>query len=50
MRAVHNGDLWGYTCESQHIDKPDVNEQLFCWLRRIGNLFELKIENRGVEV
>ena len=48
MRAVHNGDLWGYTCESQHIDKPDVNEQLFCWLRRIGNLFELKIENRGV--
>ena len=48
MRAVHNGDLWGYTCESQHIDKPDVNEQLFCWLRRVGNLFELKIENRGV--
>ena len=48
MRAVHNGDLWGYTCESQHIDKPDVNEVLFCWLRRIGNLFELKIENRGV--
>lgn len=50
MRAVHSGDLWGYTCESQHIDKPDVNEVLFCWLRRIGNLFELKIENRGVEV
>lgn len=49
VRAVHNGDLWGYTCESQHIDKPDVNEQLFCWLRRVGNLFELKIENRGVE-
>lgn len=48
MRAIHNGDLWGYTCESRHIDKPDVNEQLFCWLRRIGNLFELKIENRGV--
>ena len=48
MRAVHNNDLWGYTCESRHIDKPDVNEQLFCWLRRIGNLFELKIENRGV--
>lgn len=48
MRAVHNGDLWGYTCESQHIGKPDVNEQLFCWLRRVGNLFELKIENRGV--
>lgn len=48
MRAVHKDDLWGYTCESQHIDKPDVNEQLFCWLRRIDNLFELKIENRGV--
>ena len=28
MRAVHNGDLWGYTCESQHIDKPDVSGEV----------------------
>lgn len=49
MRAIHNGDFWGYVTESTHIDKPDNTEQLFCWLRKIDNIYELKIENRGVE-
>lgn len=48
MRAVHVDDTWGYTCESSHIDKPELTEQLFCWLRREDNLFDLIIENRGV--
>ncbi len=50
MRAVHERNLWGYVIESQHIALPDSTEQLFCWLRRINNVYELKIENRGVEV
>ena len=50
MRAWHSGDTWAYTIESQHIALPENTEQLFTWLRRIDNLYELKIENRGVEV
>ena len=48
MRCVHNGDFWGYTIESTHIAIPTEEEQLFCWLRRIDNLYDLIIENRGV--
>ena len=49
MRAKHNDWLWGYVTESIHIALPTNIEQMFCWLRRIGNLYELRIENRGVE-
>ena len=49
LRALHEGNVWAYTIESEHIAIPASNEQLFCWLRRVGNLYELKIENRGVE-
>ena len=48
MRAKHNDWLWGYVTESSHIALPMDTEQMFCWLRRIDNLYELKIENRGV--
>lgn len=50
MRAVHQNWQFGYTCETQHIVKPSSAEQLFCWMRSIGNLYDLMIENRGVEV
>ena len=50
MRAWHSGDTWAYTIESQHIALPETAEQLFTWLRRVDNLYELKIENRGVVV
>lgn len=49
LRAKHNNWLWGYATESTHITLPSETEQVFCWLRRIDNLYELKIENRGVE-
>ena len=49
LRAKHNNWLWGYVTESTHIALPSETEQVFCWLRRIDNLYELKIENRGVE-
>lgn len=50
VRVVMSGDTWGYVTESNHIEIPWDDEQVFCWLRRIGNVYELKIENRGVEV
>ena len=49
MRAVHANNVWGYTIESEHIGIPETTEQVCCWLRRVDNLYELKIENRGVE-
>ena len=49
LRAKHNDWLWGYVTESAHIDLPSETEQVFCWLRRIDNLYDLRIENRGVE-
>lgn len=49
LRVKHGDWLWGYVTESSHIALPTSTEQVFCWLRRIDNLYELKIENRGVE-
>lgn len=50
MRAVQGEDTYGYTIESEYIDLPEDTEQVFCWARRVNNLYELKIENRGVVV
>ena len=49
MRALPNGNLWAYTIASGMITPPESTDQLFCWLRHINNLYDLKIENRGVE-
>ena len=49
LRAKHSDWLWGYVTESAHIALPSETEQVFCWLRRIDNFYELRIENRGVE-
>ena len=49
LRAKHNDWFWGYVTESTHIALPTETEQVFCWLRRVGNLYDLRIENRGVE-
>ena len=49
LKARHNDWLWGYITESAHIALPAKTEQVFCWLRRIDNLYDLRIENRGVE-
>ena len=49
LRAKHNDWLWGYVTESARIALPSETEQVFCWLRRIDNLYDLRIENRGVE-
>ena len=49
LKVKHNDWLWGYVTESARITLPSETEQVFCWLRRIGNLYDLRIENRGVE-
>ena len=49
LKAKHKDWLWGYITESAHIALPTETEQVFCWLRRIDNLYDLRIENRGVE-
>lgn len=49
LKAKHNDWLWGYVTESARIALPSETEQVFCWLRRIDNLYDLRIENRGVE-
>ena len=49
LKAKHSNWLWGYVTESTHIALPSETEQVFCWLRRIDNLYDLRIENRGVE-
>ena len=49
LKAKHYDWLWGYVTESAHIALPTETEQVFCWLRRVDNLYDLRIENRGVE-
>ena len=49
LKVKHIDWLWGYVTESTHIALPSETEQVFCWLRRIDNLYDLRIENRGVE-
>lgn len=48
LRVCNKGYLWGYTVETAHIAIPDDSEQVFCWLRKIGGLYDFRIENRGV--
>ena len=49
LKVKHKDWLWGYVTESARIALPTETEQAFCWLRRIDNLYDLRIENRGVE-
>lgn len=48
MRVVPVGFEYGYTTQSNIIALPSSNEQIFIMLRRIDNIYELIIENRGV--
>ena len=49
LKVKHKDWLWGYVTESARIALPTETEKAFCWLRRIDNLYDLRIENRGVE-
>ena len=49
LKVKHSDWLWGYVTESSHIALPSEGEQMFCWLRKVNNLYDLMIENRGVE-
>ena len=37
-----------YYCYSNYMPNPSLTDQVFIWVRRINNVFEIKIENRGV--
>lgn len=47
LRCVQGGND-PYYVYSNYIDEPLNTEQLFIWVRRVGNLFDLIIENKGV--
>ena len=49
LKVKHSDWLWSYVIESSHIALPSEGEQMFCWLRKGDNLYDLMIENRGVE-
>lgn len=48
LYVVQNADMWTYIAKSELIYSPRADEQLFCWLRGEGGLYDIDIENRGV--
>lgn len=44
-----NTNDFSYYIKSNVIDKPESTEDIFLWTRRIGSLFDIQIENLGVE-
>ncbi|MEG1724461.1 MAG: hypothetical protein RR313_03635 [Anaerovoracaceae bacterium] len=48
--VVTQGVNQPYYIYSNYIPIPANNEQVFIWLRRVNNIYQLKIENRGVIV
>ncbi len=47
MRVQNVNETYAYTIKSELIDKPTRDEYLFLWIRCIGGLYDLKIENLG---
>lgn len=46
---VHDFETeYGYVIQSDTIDVPADDEIVFMWLRNTGNIYEIRIENRGV--
>lgn len=45
---IYNNSTIPYYVYSNLINQPSVDDQVFIWLRRIDNIYELKIENMGV--
>lgn len=48
MRAHNEGAQYGYIIQTDEIARPADDETVFLWLRAINNIYEIKIENRGV--
>ena len=49
MRVQDVGETYAYVIKSATIDKPTQAETLFLWIRCIGGLYDLKIENLGTD-
>lgn len=48
VRVSNSGSDNGYEIQSDTVAIPTDDEILFLWLRCVNNLYEIKIENRGV--
>lgn len=48
LKARYVDWTWGYVAESAHIVLPSSVEEIFCWVRSVNSLYDIKIENRGV--
>lgn len=46
LRCYNNNDL-PYIITSNYIDIPSDTDKVFIWVRRVNNIFDLKIENLG---
>ncbi len=49
MRVQDVGETYAYVIKSAAIDKPTQAETLFLWIRCVGGLYDLKIENLGAD-
>lgn len=46
---VKNIDFtWAYIIQSEQINKPEDTDMLFAWIRQVGDLYDIIIENMGV--
>nr|DAO56721.1 MAG TPA: hypothetical protein [Caudoviricetes sp.] len=49
MRVQDVNETYAYVIKSPTIDKPTQAETLFLWIRCVGGLYDLKIENLGAD-
>lgn len=49
MRVQDVDETYAYVIKSSTIDKPTQAETLFLWIRCVGGLYDLKIENLGAD-
>lgn len=49
LRALNAGDTWAYTVESNEFPVHTEDDKLFCWIRKVGNLYNIEAENLSYE-
>ena len=49
LRALNAGDTWAYTVESNEFPVHEESDNLFCWIRKNNNLYDIKGENLSIE-
>lgn len=49
LRALNAGDTWAYTVESNEFPVHTEDDKLFCWIRKVGDLYNIEAENLSYE-